>query len=132
MASRPEPRAAVLAVASASPEKRTPKIGPGAKVGSAPGNQEEQTDEQEDKGRLDAVLKGKVALEALRNAATVAELGAKYQLHPAMTRAERVAMVDRGRSVDAAAMCAARIGALRDLSPAGGAGSRRAGPMASR
>jgi hypothetical protein len=34
---------------------------------------------------------------ALRNAATVAELGAKYQLHPAMTRAERVAMVDRGR-----------------------------------
>jgi transposase len=50
------------------------------------------------RGRPDAVLKAKVALEALRNAATVAELGAKYQLHPAMTRAERVAMVDRGRA----------------------------------
>jgi transposase len=32
--------------------------------------------------RLDAQLKAKVALEALRKKATVAELAAKYQLHP--------------------------------------------------
>ena len=32
--------------------------------------------------RLDAQLKAKVALEALRNEATIAELAAKYQLHP--------------------------------------------------
>ena len=32
--------------------------------------------------RLDAELKAKVALEALRNEATVADLVAKYQLHP--------------------------------------------------
>jgi transposase-like protein len=32
--------------------------------------------------RLDAELKAKVALEALRNQAKVAELAAKYQLHP--------------------------------------------------
>jgi len=32
--------------------------------------------------RLDAGLKAKVALEALRNEATVAELAAKYQLQP--------------------------------------------------
>ena len=32
--------------------------------------------------RLDAGLKAKVALEALRNQATVAELAAKYQLQP--------------------------------------------------
>jgi transposase len=32
--------------------------------------------------RLDAGLKAKVALEALGNEATVAELAAKYQLHP--------------------------------------------------
>jgi transposase len=31
--------------------------------------------------RLDAALKAKVAVEALRNEATVAELAAKYQLH---------------------------------------------------
>ena len=31
--------------------------------------------------RLDAELKAKVALEALRNAATIAELAVKYQLH---------------------------------------------------
>jgi hypothetical protein len=47
----------------------------------------------------------------------------------AMNRAERVAMVERGRSrpVGATAMYAARIGPFRDLSQAGGAGSRRAG-----
>jgi transposase len=32
--------------------------------------------------RLDAGLKAKVALEALRSEAPVAELAAKYQLHP--------------------------------------------------
>ena len=32
--------------------------------------------------RLDAQLKAKVALEALRNEATIAELAAKYQLRP--------------------------------------------------
>ena len=31
--------------------------------------------------RLDAELKAKVALEALRNEATIAELAVKYQLH---------------------------------------------------
>src|SRR5215469_3280127 len=37
---------------------------------------------QKTRRRLDAVLKAKVALEALANEATVAELAAKYQLHP--------------------------------------------------
>ena len=32
--------------------------------------------------RLDTQVKAKVALEGLGNEATVAELGAKYQLHP--------------------------------------------------
>jgi transposase len=32
--------------------------------------------------RFDAQLKAKVALEALREAATMADLAAKYQLHP--------------------------------------------------
>jgi transposase len=32
--------------------------------------------------RLDAGLKAKVALEALRNEATVTDLVAKYQFHP--------------------------------------------------
>ena len=41
--------------------------------------------------RLDAQLKAKVALEALRNEATIAELAVKYQLHPPDLRLEETA-----------------------------------------
>jgi transposase-like protein len=37
---------------------------------------------QKTRRRLDAALKAKAALEALGNEATIAELAAKYQLHP--------------------------------------------------
>jgi len=45
----------------------------------APGR---RSDGRSQRSRLDAPLKAKVALEALRNEATIAELAAKHQLHP--------------------------------------------------
>jgi transposase len=49
--------------------------------------------------RLDAQLKAKVALEALRNEATIAELAAKYQLHLTDLRLEEAAARGRGCGV---------------------------------
>lgn len=49
--------------------------------------------------RFDAALKAKVALEALRNEATIAELAVKYQLHPNQIYAWRKQLVDGAATV---------------------------------
>ena len=47
--------------------------------------------------RLDAEFKAKVALEALRNEATVADLVAKYQLHPNQVWAADITYIPMAR-----------------------------------
>jgi transposase len=49
--------------------------------------------------RLDARLKAKVALEALGNEATIAELAAKYQLHPNLIHAWKKQLLDGAAAV---------------------------------
>jgi len=49
--------------------------------------------------RFDAQLKAKVALEAVRDEATIAELAAKYQLHPNQIYAWKKQLVDGAAAV---------------------------------
>ena len=54
---------------------------------------------QKTRRRLDGQLKAKVALEALRNEATTAELAAKYQLHPNQIYAWKKQLLDGAAAV---------------------------------
>ena len=63
--------------------------------------------------RLYAQLKAKVALEALRNKATVAELVAKYQLHANQIYAWKKQLLDGAAGSSPAGPARRRAGRLR-------------------
>ena len=66
--------------------------------------------------RLDAVLKAKVALEALGNEATIAELAAKYQLHPNQIHVWKKQLLDCAAAVFSTRRARRRAGRLRSTS----------------